>query len=1138
MNFTITNTARVGVNTSTGDLGYIPGLGIDELPRIQAGSRVTQTMLIMKLTAIVLLTACLQVSAKSNGQNRITISVKNAPLEKIFEAIEKQSTYVVWCEKALLQGTIPVNLNVSNALVDQVLAVALKDQGLKYTIIEKVVVISRKQTQSEKLPNVAPNEYITTTGVVTDENRIPLSGATIKIKNGRVVALADQKGYFEIKNLPNNSVLEVSFTGYASEEIRVTSASTLNVVLRVAQTKLDEVHVVAYGISTQRLEVGSVSKVSSNEISSQPIADPLLALEGRVPGLYIQQTSGVPGAYSTVRIRGQNSLFNGNDPLYIVDGVPYSSTSLTSNDIGGGIVGTPSNGVGLGLSPFNSLNPGDIESIEILKDASATAIYGSRGANGVILITTKKGRAGHAQYDINLFSGIEKVTRTIKMLDTRQYLSMRHQAFSNDNETPTSTDYDINGFWDTTRYTNWQKVLIGNPSSFTNVQASISGGDSRTQFILGGGFSKQGTVFPGDYSDQKASGHISLTHASSDLRFHAQFSANYINNISHLPTGDFTTITTIAPDAPTLYNANGTLNWQIKDGTATWDNPLSANVLQADATTDNLITNLSLSYQIASGLSLKAIFGYNRSQMDQTIQTPAIANAPPDDSDPMRRTNRIANTNAKNWILEPQAEYRRKLAAGQIEGLLGTSYQQYRFSSSGLLYTGFGNDALISNPLAATSFFLVGNSASEYHYTAIFARIRYNWKDKYLLNFNARRDGSSRFGPGNQFGNFSSAGAAWILSKESFFQKLKFVSFAKIRGSYGTSGNDQIGDYQYISTYVPNGQIYQGASIIFPTGLSNPQFGWEQVRKLEIATELGFLADRILVSASFYRSRSNNQLIPYTLPRITGYQTVIKNFPASIENRGLEFTINTINIKSKDFSWTTTANLTVPRNKLLAFPGIDSSVYRNSYSVGHSLFSQFLYHYTGVNTQTGIYTVATKDPSGQPSYPDDLVLSKAITQKFYGGVQNSFRYKNIQLDVFIQFVNQTRLDRQSDYYSIPGTMGNQSTAVMNRWQKSGDHSDIQQFTQSPSNPAYNAYFNVTSSDYGITNASFVRLKNLALSFLLPSSWREKIHLQSARIYGQCQNLFTITKYQGIDPETGLLGLPPLKVLTIGLQIDF
>lgn len=474
-----------------------------------------KTLLIMKMAIFIICAAFLQVSASTGFAQKVTLNEKDASLEKVFNDIKKQTGVIFFYKADALRGTSKVNINVKDATLQEALDQCLKDQPLIYTIAGNTIGVKKKE---ENLIDKAKAFYaqVTVTGKVTDETGQQLPGVTVKIKDSDLATATDSKGSYTITVPDNNTILVFSFIGYETQELAakyIPSGSAI--IFKAVATNLKEVVVnKGYYNEKRELSTGDVSVVSAKEIGQQPVSDPIMALEGRVPGLQISQASGMPGSALIVQLRGQNSIANGNAPLYIVDGVPFTSTTLTSSDIGGGAVGIPYNGgpVGLGLSPFNSLSPTDIESIEVLKDADATAIYGSRGANGVILITTKKGKPGSTKFDIDVNSGTGEVSRFIPMLNSQQYLAMRNEAFKNGGNTPGASDYDLNGLWDNTRYTDWQKMLIGGTAKYTNAQAEISGGNLNTQFLIGGAYNRQTTVFPGNFFDQKGSLHVSLNH--------------------------------------------------------------------------------------------------------------------------------------------------------------------------------------------------------------------------------------------------------------------------------------------------------------------------------------------------------------------------------------------------------------------------------------------------------------------------------------------------------------------------------------------------------------------------------------------------------------------------------------------------
>jgi len=880
-----------------------------------------------------------------------------------------------------------------------------------------------------------------------------------------------------------------------------------------------------YYKTTDRLKTGNISRVDAEIIRKQPVSNPLEALEGRVPGLYIQQNTGVPGSSFNIQIRGQNSLrSDGNDPLYIIDGVPFPAASLASDF--SAIINKG--------SPFSNIDPSDIESIEILKDADATAIYGSRGANGVIIITTKKGKEGKTKVDINFYTGIGKVTRMMKLLNTNEYLVMRHEAFKNDNITMGQGNIDINGVWDTTRYTNWQDVLIGGSAKIWDAQVSVTGGNENTQILLGGGYHKETTVFPGNFNDQKKSAHFCINSSSANKKFKLSSYGNYFIEDNTLPIQDVTAYALrLPPDTPPIFNMDGSLNW----GPGFFDNPYAYLEQKFNINNSTLISNTSVSYVIANGLETKVTFGYASSQSADISTTPISSYNPVFAG--ITGSSIFANNNVKSWITEPQINYHKNLYSGKADVLVGLTFQGDVLKGQTLLANGYSSDVMLQNIQAAPSISVWSSTSTVYRYNAIFARFNYNWKEKYLLNLTGRRDGSSRFGRGKQFGNFGAFGIGWIFSNETFIKnKLRALSYGKLRISYGITGSDQIADYGYYSTYTPTNYTYQGSGLI-PYNLYNPDFGWETNKKLETAADVSFFKNKITLSLAYYINHSSNQLVGYALPLITGFPSIQSNFPAVVRNSGLELEFYSINIASKKFTWSTSFNISIPRNKLISFPNIEGSSYANTYVVGKSLFIQKLYHNEGVDPQTGLYVFDDVNKDNRISSPSDLQAIKEIGRTFFGGLLNNLKYKGIELNIFFQFVKQMGFNYLRTF-TMPGSGSNQPKIVLDRWQQPGDIASIEQFSQNFGSATYRAYSNSQSrGDNKISDASFMRLKNLAISYELPEIVRSKMKLTGCKIYLQGQNLFTMTRYLGLDPENqSFIYLPILKIYSAGIQVTF
>lgn len=1117
----------------------------------------TKTLLVMRLTIIFLLAVTLQVSANSNAQT-ITYSAREVPLQKVFTAIRQQTDYTFFYRTEDLEGTAPVTVALKNMPLKNALQQILKDQPLDFEIQGKTIFVTRKpvvqKVMLEKIEysisvQMLPPDNLK--GRITDTDGNPLHGASIKVRGVDNGATTNAKGEFSLPDVDDKAILEITYVGFQKMCISVAGFKAIGVVaLKRNDSKLDDVQVIAYGKTSERLSVGNVTTVKAEDIEKQPVTNPLLAIIGRVPGLFITQSSGVAGSGVRIMIQGQNSITNGNDPFYVIDGVPYTSQLLSTSN--GNVLGRtgveqyPNYAYNSYGNPLSFINPSDILSISVLKDADATAIYGSRAANGAILITTKKGSAGQTRVSFNLQQGWGKVARMQKLMNTKQYLEMRREAMANDGVTPSLTDYDVNGTWDTTRSTDWQKKLIGNTALYTNAYASISGGTANTQMLFGITSHRETTVFPTDFVNKSTTIHLMASTSTTDRKLSAQFSGSYQTNVNRLPNVDLTYYAMVLPpDAPDLLNPDGSINWAPDaNGRSTLSfNPYKETLNRFNNETSNLVSNLVLNYSPVKGLTIRSSFGYTSLQSSEIMSIPAISTAP-EDRNSFSRFSAYGNSSIKTLIVEPQVIYDFNLGPGKVEALLGGTLQEqdnkgYVFNGSG-----FSSDELLGDIRSAANITADKSLQTLYHYGAVFGRINYNLYDRYILQLSARRDGSSRFGPENKMNTFGSVAAGWIFSNEPFIRNsVPFLSYGKLKASYGTTGNDQIGDYNYLSLYysVIPGIPYQGLSGLVPRGLSNPFLQWEETRKANLGLSLGFFKDRILLEANYYRNRSSNQLLSYALPDITGFGSVALNFPATVQNSGLELTLRSDIIKSKAFQWSVNGNLTVPKNKLIRFDDIANSSYANYLFVGKSISTTRQFHFAGVDPATGYYQIWSKkgERTSKVTYPDDQIAYIDRAPKFYGGFENQFSYKGFSLDILFQFTSRKGFNNK--YRNGPiGAFGNQPVAVLDRWQKPGDVATYQRFS-SGRNPVDmgDTYWSSSSSDAAFDDADFIRLKNLALGWRLPEGLTKKIRFQSLDIFLQAQNILTITNYPGIDPESlSNENIPPLRMITVGIKATF
>ncbi|MDT0294899.1 SusC/RagA family TonB-linked outer membrane protein [Mesonia ostreae] len=951
-------------------------------------------------------------------------------------------------------------------------------------------------------------------GQVSDPQELPIPGVNIQIQGTNRGTTSNFDGEYQMVARPQDTLV-YTYMGYVSQKVAVGEQTLINIQLQENENSLGDLVINAgYYKVKDKERTGNIAKITAKEIELQPLVSPLQALQGRMAGVEISTGSDTPGAAPTIRIRGQNSLRReGNYPLYIIDGVPINSTPVESNSSLGFA----------GIDPLSTMNLSNIESIEVLKDADATAIYGSRGANGVILITTKKGK-GQKGVQARIYSGVSTVPNKLDLLSTQQYLKVRRQAFTNDGVEPDEFNaYDLL-LWDQTRETDWQEEFLGGTAHITDVNVSAQGGSDRTHFRLNGAFHQQGTIYPADLQYQKFTGGAHLDHSSKDERFQLGLAINYGVDQNELlgNSVDFNTNAfRLPPNAPALYLEDGSLNWE-EWGEAGLNNPLEGIFNSSTTRAHNLITSLNLSYEIAKGLELKTNFGFTDFNSDEVVKMPQRSYNPA--GMPLHRS---LNTQSRrqSWIIEPQLNYQHQWGKLNLHALVGSTLQENQYDTFSVQGENYVAESLIGNLGAAESLINAQARNTQYRYQAVFARLGLNWDQKYYLNLTGRRDGSSRFAQGNRFANFGAIGAAWIFTQEAFFkEQVAWLSFGKFRGSYGTTGSDQIPDYGYLDAY----EATPGPGGLYPTALANPQYSWEVNKKAEVAIQLGFLKDRISLGVSAYRNRSSNQLVGYPLPATTGFNSVQANLPATVENKGWEVEFSSENIRKGNFRWQTSFNISFPKNKLISYPGLEQSPYANTYREGHPLNIALLYEYTGIDPETGYYTVKDQNEDGVFN-PEDQVIIQDRTREYFGGINNSLSYKGISLQFLVQFVKQ-----EGSFTSLFNS-GFPENQLQEFSSTSATHHQISQTPE-----ASLAYSRVVESDLVIEDASFIRLKTLNLSYSLPADWITPLGISQVKFFMTGQNLWTLTDYRGMDPDTPIGGLAfsGLRTFTSGLQVNF
>ncbi|WP_134088623.1 SusC/RagA family TonB-linked outer membrane protein [Olivibacter sp. XZL3] len=1095
----------------------------------------------IRLTLLLACVSMMNIQGYAYSQTeKIDISIKGGKLEDVFEVINNKSTYKMFFSKSSLPA-VKINLEGKQLSVKEVLSRSLQGSNLTYELMEdNIIAIKEKPAIQQRVA-----------GQVVSQDGEPLAGVSVLIKDyGKLNAglqsstATDVNGHWSLV-LPSHDVtLIFSFIGYQKQEIpaRQLLENSAPLRLRPDEGSLEEVVVVGFGTTTRRLNTGSVASITAKDITSQPVGNPLAALSGRMSGVLIAQNNGVPGSSVQIQIRNQSSLSgttSGSIPLYVIDGVPFTNFNggapATDNLNSMGISGSAG-----GISPFSMINPADIERIDVLKDADATAIYGSRGANGVVLITTKKGQSGRTRIGVNFNSGVSEVNRFIPMLDLDEYLSLRREAFANDGITPNTTNAPDLTLWDQDASTDWQKLLIGNTGHINEVQANLSGGNDQTRFFFNSAYRRESTVFYGDNKDVRFTSRLNLDHRSADGKFNAAFSVSYANGNTDMPTSDITSSYNLPPNYP-LYDDEGQYYWLTGSGI---NNPLAVLNRRYIGTTNNLISSANLSYKILPGLTAKANFGYTITNMDQNNRTPASTLNPANNP---TSSSSFSNTKAQNWIIEPTLDYVTRLGGGTLTALVGTSFQQNSSDTKNISASNYANESLLGS-LAAAGNSTLNNNLVYYKYNAFFAKLNYDWENKYLINATFRRDGSSRFGPNNRFGNFGAIGLGWIFSNERFVaDNVPFLSFGKLRGSFGTTGNDQISNYIYLPLY-SSSTPYLGNATMNLVTLPNQSIQWETTKKLEFALDLGFLKDRLLFTANYFRNRSGDQITSAAVATQSGYNSYTANLPALIQNTGLELELNSTNIATEKFTWKTSTNFTFYKNKLLEFPGLEQSFYASSYLVGEPINLIRLYRYQGVNPETGEAQYEDRDQNGLINIDDRYVAD--LGTPFYGGFNNTFAYKGFELGVFFQF--QHRFGVTKILNTSPGAMVNQNDYWLGRWTPENPDSSIPGASATPGSPIYASYNLYTNSDAVYGDASYIKLRSVNLSYSLPKQWISRLKMSDCRVFVQGQNLFTWAKNKYVlDTETTVQGgpsglgtgtisqvLPPLRTIVFGFNCQF
>ncbi len=1040
-------------------------------------------------------------------------------------------------------------------------------------------------------PSIAFAQDRTLKGTVSDAQGAPLPGVTILLKGTQQGVTTANDGSFSLKIPASNTFIEVSFIGYDKKTVDVKGLSSIKIVLEESKAQLKEVVVVGYGTQKKSDITGAISSLKNKEFKDQPVSNLATAIEGKLSGINVTQPSGTPGAGLLVSIRGAQN------PLYVVDGVPMlseSNSSLsTSYNLSGSSVGSGQN-----ISSISDINPDDIESIEVLKDASAAAIYGSRAANGVVLVTTKKGKAGKTNVSVNFYTGVQDVEKKIPFLNSQQFYNLTNQAIANDIQVY-KNDSQAAGGTDQSRFgpisvlqavgivdgsgnavpnpaaqyydlasgisTNWLNKIF-RTAPISNYELSASGGNEKTKFYVGGGyFDQEGIIINNYYKRYTVRTNID-NQASDRFSFGTNISASYSDNKRSFNDNTYTGIVTNALGASPLmpvYSSPGVYadfnNYQ-----AFWlsDNPVkSANEINAHTYTDRFVGAVYGEYKILPSLKFRTTWSIDYNNVnDSQFFSPITV-----DAQTVNGKLLTGNLTSLTWLNENILTYQKSFGKNNLTILGGFTQQQIKRQQTAQGGQGFPLTGGLQNINdAATPFRILIQRPLVYSDLQSFiARVNYDYDSKYLLTATIRADGSSRFPASNRFGYFPSASVGWNIAKESFLEGNSKINDLKLRVSYGLTGDQEIPDYQNQVYYAP--ARYNGAPGLVSANISAPPLSWQNNATFNAGVDFDLFNHFLNGSIEYFISERTKLLGQQPVAGTTGFANIITN-SGQIEDKGLEIQLGTNNIKTQDFTWTTSFNISFLKNTIKAL-AVDNQ-YLSSYSdqapthtlkVGQPVGTFIGVRFAGVNPANGDaeYYAAngTKERADQVDFTRDATIIGNARPKFFGGFNNSFRYKSFDLNIATQFsygakvFNLIRTTYESLGWSgasnpasanLAQVYANNDARVLNAWTHPGQVTDIPRASFLLQN-----YF-PNSSEF-LEDGSYFKIRTVNFGWNLPKTK----YYSSIRLYFQVQNLLTISKYHGFDPEVSSNGgsndatagvdyaaYPQARTVSIGVSIKF
>lgn len=1070
---------------------------------------------------------------QSSGLYReISVDFRNATLTYVFDRIEFFSNVHFAYNTQHIKGISGINYKANGKKTIKILEDILEDHALEYKLQDGLVYILPASNTSER--------YIK--GIVTDSLSRPLGGVTVKVLTTGKGTLTNVDGEYSLRRLKDSAWLQFSSVGFKDTTVLVVNGAYATIKMTTAVKELDKPIVIGYGTTSSRFNTGSVSR---HTVSIDPSPVGLMSdLMGAETGILITPAGGSPGSSYIVRIRGNqspglsgNHLAN-NSPLYVVNNAILPSGNLPFNQLAS-MPGDPLSS-GVGMDPLSFINLKDIGSVSILKDADACSIYGSRGANGVVLITMNKGEAVPFRLTADFAVSFSRASKKPKLLNTQQYVDMRYEGLNNSGETPDGKkDGDILR-WPATRYTDFSRLLLGGTALSYDANIGMVFGTRRIQWYASMNMKNRTTVLPKAFHDNRYTAYINADYQSRNNKIRVNFGGMMAYGNNYLPSKDPTTGIYLAPNAPPLRAQNGLLNWS--EDSVDFTNPLASLEEVFNARSSNLIWNMNFSWSPWKNITFKNNLGLNSITLDETIVAPMSAKNPAKSP----AGSMSVATNALNSVMvEPQAEYKSRFGKLSLTALLGSSYQYEAIGRTKQDSSGYKDDGQLWKDAASMR---TDSNMNEtfYKYLAFFARVNTIWDEKYMLNLTVRRDGSSKFSRENRFGNFWSVGAGWILSEENFFKDFsKLVSFAKIKASYGTTGNDQIGNLKYFDSWARTGLSYGSSTGLLPQTPYNAHLRWEKTNKLNIGLELSF-RDRLYLIAEYYRNLSTDLITGQLLAGQTGTGEMVSgNHPARIRNTGIELSLRSMLVAGMHFHWKTSANISLPKNKLVDYPYLEYSSFKDLLVPGYAVTARRAYHYEGVDPKTGWHKVTDIKNNGITMAEDGNQIID-LEVNFYGGWSNTLVYKGFQLDINMEFRKQPGID--ADYIHqnrlTPGMLdnnlySNQPLAVLNRWRQQGDRSLYPKAVSALNAQEESDHGYFSKSSALIADASYINLQSASLQYSFSTEWLKRARIDRFAVALKGQNLFYLSPYKGGVPLTANpTGMPPVRTITFGIQATF